>query len=336
MKQILFILAFLFSCSAFAQGPVYVGSSTDRVINKGYFGSLKGIINAIRDTNSVPLSERTNGLLIIGTDSSIYVWKASTSRWLAVSGAGAMKKVDSNINGGYASYYYVNYRLQQLIDDTSIHVNELGWGLIRIDTVLTVDSNKVQTAYGASLKADKATTISINGTSQSLAANRTFNVGTVTSVAAGTGLSGGTITGTGTISMPSVGTAGTYGSTTTVPIITTDAQGRVSSVSTATIAGATGTIYTFVETSANANYTIAALNSFVTLAAPSLTTGRTVTLPAGSSGATLIITNYNTTANLWVTSPSYKTSSGGTTSALANGTTVRLIYDGNASLWKVW
>lgn len=45
--------------------------------------------------------------------------------------------------------------------------------------------------------------------------------GTVTSITAGTGLSGGTITTTGTISMPSVGTAGTYNS------VTTDAQGRV-------------------------------------------------------------------------------------------------------------
>ncbi len=59
--------------------------------------------------------------------------------------------------------------------------------------------------------------------------------GTVSSVTAGTGLSGGTITGTGTISLPAVGTAGTYGGSSAIPVITTDAQGRVSSVSTATI-----------------------------------------------------------------------------------------------------
>jgi hypothetical protein len=57
--------------------------------------------------------------------------------------------------------------------------------------------------------------------------------GTVTSVTAGTGLSGGTITTSGTISLPNVGTAGTYGSATLIPVITTDAQGRVSGVSTA-------------------------------------------------------------------------------------------------------
>lgn len=45
--------------------------------------------------------------------------------------------------------------------------------------------------------------------------------GTVTSITAGAGLSGGTITGTGTISMPNVGTAGSYSG------VTTDPQGRV-------------------------------------------------------------------------------------------------------------
>ncbi len=61
------------------------------------------------------------------------------------------------------------------------------------------------------------------------------NPGTVTSVTAGAGLSGGTITSSGTISMPNVGTAGTYGSASTVPVITTDAQGRVTAVTTTTI-----------------------------------------------------------------------------------------------------
>lgn len=43
----------------------------------------------------------------------------------------------------------------------------------------------------------------------------------VRSISAGTGLSGGTITGSGTISLPNTGTAGTYSG------VTTDAQGRI-------------------------------------------------------------------------------------------------------------
>jgi hypothetical protein len=52
--------------------------------------------------------------------------------------------------------------------------------------------------------------------------------GGVTSITAGAGLNGGVITTTGTISMPNVGTPGTYNYPTS---ITTDTQGRVSSVS---------------------------------------------------------------------------------------------------------
>ena len=62
--------------------------------------------------------------------------------------------------------------------------------------------------------------------------------GTVTSIIAGTGLSGGTITTTGTIGLTNTGvTAATYGSATTVPQLTVDAQGRITTVTNTTISG---------------------------------------------------------------------------------------------------
>ncbi len=85
--------------------------------------------------------------------------------------------------------------------------------------------------------------------------------GTVTSVTAGAGLSGGVITTTGTVSMPNVGTAGTYGSATQVPVITTDAQGRVSGVTNTTItvptvSGTTNYVAKFTGASAIGNSTL--------------------------------------------------------------------------------
>lgn len=77
-------------------------------------------------------------------------------------------------------------------------------------------------------------------------ANAHFGIGSgsVTSVTAGSGLSGGVITTTGTISMPGVGTAGTYGSATQIPVITTDPQGRVTGATNTPIAGLAWSVIT--------------------------------------------------------------------------------------------
>lgn len=59
----------------------------------------------------------------------------------------------------------------------------------------------------------------------------TEKVPTTRTITAGTGLSGGgDLSANRTISMPNVGTAGTYGSAIQIPVITTDAQGRVSAI----------------------------------------------------------------------------------------------------------
>lgn len=68
--------------------------------------------------------------------------------------------------------------------------------------------------------------------------------GTVASITAGTGLAGGTITTTGTISLPNIGTAGTYAN------VTTDAQGRVTAGTSRSQSAATRALNTAFQISA--------------------------------------------------------------------------------------
>ena len=85
------------------------------------------------------------------------------------------------------------------------------------DTIPLLGSTNVQGAIDAlkSIKADKSTTIS-----------------------AGSGLTGGgDLSANRTISLAAVGSAGTYGSATQSPVFTTDAYGRVTSVTNTTISG---------------------------------------------------------------------------------------------------
>jgi phage-related tail fiber protein len=73
------------------------------------------------------------------------------------------------------------------------------------------------------------------------------------SVTAGTGLTGGgDLTASRTISMPSVGTAGTYGTASSVPVLTTDAQGRVSGVTNTPISVTSSAVSDFAEAAQDA------------------------------------------------------------------------------------
>jgi hypothetical protein len=103
---------------------------------------------------------------------------------------------------------------------------------------LLADSTSVDFAYNDAGNSMTASVLPAGVNHNALSnyvANEHINHSSV-SITAGTGLTGGgDITANRTISMPNVGTAGTYGSGSLIPIITTDAQGRVSSITTSSV-----------------------------------------------------------------------------------------------------
>jgi len=90
------------------------------------------------------------------------------------------------------------YELEELHDVNPLpYVNK---GVLYRDTTLGLwRSATIATLLGYT-PASQSITLTINGTTYDLSANRTWSVGTVTSITAGSGLDGGTITGSGTIS----------------------------------------------------------------------------------------------------------------------------------------
>jgi predicted heme/steroid binding protein len=105
----------------------------------------------------------------------------------------------SNANNGKIYVKVDNgYELEELHDVAPTpYVNN---GVLYRDTATDLwKSATIATLLGYT-PANQAITLTINGTTYDLSANRTWNVGTVTSITAGSGLDGGTITTSGTIS----------------------------------------------------------------------------------------------------------------------------------------
>jgi hypothetical protein len=175
----------------------------------------------------------------------------------------------------------------------------------------------------------------------------TSSGGTVTQIVAGNGLSGGTITSTGTISLPATGTAGTYGSATSIPVLTTDAYGRVTSVTPTSVSATVNGIY--VVTSYGASTSLSDNSSAFQSAINAAYTagGGTVLVPAGRYKFTAQVTvkpnvilqgeaapsytwnaNYCTTSTTSLTiatgsqSLTVATTSGGSTQAFTSGQSI--------------
>lgn len=176
-----------------------------------------------------------------------------------------------------------------------INLSKSDVGLGNVDN--TSDASKpvstaTQTALNTKLNTPAGTTGQYMRGDGTLASFPSIPTGTITSITAGTGLSGGTITYSGTISMPNVGTAGTYSGT------TTDAQGRVTSGVVRSFSYPTRLLNTAYQPSATQDCLV--VSSIDIACTISLTTGQTGTVIleiADDSGFTTNVKTLQSTAN---------------------------------------
>jgi hypothetical protein len=137
---------------------------------------------------------------------------------------GVVSLTTSNISEG-TNLYYTDARARAAISLTTSGASGASTysaGVLNIPTYTLAGLGGVATG----------TTITINGVAQDLSTNRTYSVGTVTSIVAGSYLTGGTITGSGTIAVDATTT------NTADKIVARDASGNFSAGTiTATLTG---------------------------------------------------------------------------------------------------
>ena len=222
------------------------------------------IRNATNTT--VPLTAGSNGQ-VLTISGGIPAWENSSTTTINFSGllAGDVTGTQGATvlkNTGTAGTYGSALNIPVFVTDAQGRVTSVTNTAISGLTTSNFGSANISqwtnnSGYITTSSTDTLTNKSLSGSTNTLSniPNSALTNSALT-VSAGTGLAtGGTVSlgGTVTLSLPNVGTSGTYGNATTIPVITTDAQGRVSGVTATGISGLTASNLTAGDFSSKIN-----------------------------------------------------------------------------------
>lgn len=185
MKRFLLYIILLFSTiSAEAQSPTPIGAknATLEVLGNMMVDSSFSLPWIDTSTVNTKAGQRAIGQIGISKTDSLPKFRKD----------GYFVSVFTSYDTNYSvsSHAYIEDRINQLLNDSSLHVSQVGYGLKKQDSTIYVDSVQVATQEDIAM---------INATLSTK--------GTVNRVSAGYGLTGGNITDTGTLKVDTTGIA---------------------------------------------------------------------------------------------------------------------------------
>ena len=231
------------------------GAASANVLKAG--DTMTGGLN-INTSSTTALVVDTNALVVDSTNNKVGINVTSPTQALDVVGNGLFSGTltASNLSGSNTGDVTVT-------DTANIDLTLVGQNISADLTDTTVTAGTYGTASSTSQvtvdqkgRLTSASSVSIQITEAqvtNLTTDLLAKADKTTTISAGSGLTGGgDLSVNRTISMPNVGTAGTYGTATKVAQITTDAQGRVSAASEVTISIPSTAITDFAEAAQDA------------------------------------------------------------------------------------
>ena len=269
-------------------GQLPIGNGTGYALNTLTAGSNVTISNS---AGSITISSTNPG----GTVTQIVAGTGLSGGTITTSGTVAIANTGVSA-GSYGSAAYV----------PTLAVNAQGQITSAGTTAISIPASAINTTIPNAGLTNSS--ITINGSTVALGGTTTVTAIAPNALTIASPLTGSSYNGSAavTIGLGTTGTAGTYGSASSVPVITTDAYGRVSSVAPTAISIPASAINTTIPNSGLTNSSITINGSVVALGGTtSVGTVTQIVAGTGLSGGTITTSGTVAIANTSVTAASY-------------------------------